>query len=160
MSLFFEDIEIGATLELGAHLFTEEDILRYAQAYDPQDFHLSPEKAAQTHFGKLCASGWHTASVWMRKMVDTQTRLGQEAIARGERPAKAGPSPGFKNLIWKRPVFVGDTIRYTSTITDKRPSKSRPDWGLLMQRNEGVNQDGNLVLSFEATVFIERRNKG
>jgi acyl dehydratase len=157
MSTFFEDIPVGLTLELGEHLFTEEDILRFARAYDPQDFHLSPEKAAQTHFGRLCASGWHTASVWMRKMVDTQARLASQAIARGEPVAQLGPATGVENLVWKRPVYVGDTIRYTATVTDKRESRSRPQWGLLMQQNEGFNQHDELVYAFDATIFVERR---
>ena len=158
--MFFEDIPIGMTLELGEHIFTEEDMLRFARAYDPQDFHLSHEKAAQTHFGRLCASGWHTASVWMRKMVDTQARLAREAATRGERPARIGPAPGVETLVWKRPVFAGDTIRFTSTVVGKRESNSRPQWGLLMQHNEGFNQHGELVYAFDATIFVERRDGG
>lgn len=157
MSAFFEDIPVGFTMELGEHRFTEQDILRFARAYDPQDFHLSPEKAAQTHFGQLCASGWHTASVWMRKMVDTQARLANEAMARGEPVAHLGPATGIENLVWKRPVYVGDTLRFTATVTDKRESRSRPKWGLLMQHNEGFNQRGELAYAFDATIFVERR---
>lgn len=155
--MYFDDIPIGMVMELGAHTFTRDDIIAFATRYDPQRFHLSEEEAAKTHFGKLCASGWHTAAVWMRRMIETQNKLDAEAIARGERPARSGGSPGFTNLRWIAPVFVGDTIRYSSTVTGKRLSASRPDWGLLFHKNEGINQDGVCVFSFEGCAFRERR---
>lgn len=157
MAMFFEDVPVGLRIDLGAHIFTRDDIISFAKKYDPQRFHLSEEEAAKTHFGKLCASGWHTGAVWMRKMIDWQQRMDAEAAGRGEMAARAGGSPGFKNLRWLAPVFVDDTIHYFSTITDKRTSASKPEWGLLFQYNEGVNQHGKLVFSFEGCAFRERR---
>ncbi|MGL4322716.1 MAG: MaoC family dehydratase [Beijerinckiaceae bacterium] len=159
MAMFFEDAVVGSRLDLGTHVFTRESIIHFASHYDPQRFHLSDEGARETHFGKLCASGWHTGAVWMRKMIDTQQRLDAEAAARGETAARGGGSPGFKNLRWLAPVFVDDTIHYFSTLTDKRISASRPEWGLLFHFNEGINQDGKMVFSFEGCAFRERRSR-
>lgn len=155
--MYFEDLDIGLKIDLGAHHFTREEIIAFASQYDPQRFHLSEEEAAKTHFGRLCASGWHTGAIWMRRMIETQKKLDADSVARGERPARWGGSPGFKNLRWLAPVFVGDTIRYAMTIADKRPSASRPGWGLIFQFNEGVNQHGQLVFSFEGCAFRECR---
>ena len=74
---------MASRLDLGTHVFTRDSIIHFASHYDPQRFHLSDEGARETHFGKLCASGWHTGAVWMRKMIDTQQRLDAEAAARG-----------------------------------------------------------------------------
>ncbi len=72
MTKYFEEIAIGETIELGTHTFKANDIIRFAEKYDPQPFHLSEEGAAKTHFGQLCASGWHTASVFMKLLVANQ----------------------------------------------------------------------------------------
>ena len=157
MIRFFEDMEIGETVELGSHTFTAAEIVTFARAYDPQRFHMSEEGAADSHFGRLCASGWHTAAVWMRKFVETRDRVVAEMEARGERVPRLGPSPGYTDLVWKKPVHVGDTIRFTATLTEKRVSTSRPGWGILTQRNEGFNQNGDLVYAFTGSVFVERR---
>jgi acyl dehydratase len=81
----------------------------------------------------------------------------RSALARGERPAQLGPSPGFRQLRWIKPVFAGDTIRYSSAIFEKRPSASRPDWGIVRHYNTGINQKGEIVFSFIGSVFWERR---
>ncbi|MGL4496643.1 MAG: MaoC family dehydratase [Beijerinckiaceae bacterium] len=157
MSHFFEDLKIGDQLALGSHRFTRDAIIRFAEQFDPQRFHLSDEGAAQTHFGRLCASGWHTASVWMRLMVDTRRAQDRDAVARGEKIARLGGSPGFRDLKWHAPVFVDDVVTYTSTLRDKRNSTSMPDWGIVTHHNTGVNQDGKLVFEFQGVVFVERR---
>lgn len=159
MAMFFEDIKVGTRIDLGSHVFTRDEIIAFAQKYDPQPFHLSDEGAKNTHFGKLCASGWHTGAAWMRKMIDWQTSAEAEAAARGEPAARAGGSPGFKNLRWLAPVYVDDAIHFFSTVTDKRVSASKPEWGLLFQYNEGINQHGKLVFSFEGCAFRERRGR-
>ncbi len=105
-------------------------------------------------FGRLAASGWHTAAVWMAAMVAHRKR---QIAATNGRPARLGPSPGFRNLRWSKPVLAGDRITYVSEIADKRPSASRPDWGLFFHRNTGVNQHGEEVFSFDGCVFVERR---
>ncbi|MEW4456497.1 MaoC family dehydratase [Roseibium algicola] len=159
MSAFFEDIEVGDTLDLGEHTFNREDIVRFAEKYDPQAFHLSEEAAAQTHFGRLCASGWHTAAVFMKLWVARHKALQEEALAAGQTPANIGPSPGFEDLKWIRPVFVGDTLRYRRVVTGKTESRTRPDWGLVHSDMQAFNQDGTLVFSFKGTVFVERRKR-
>jgi acyl dehydratase len=155
--LFFDDIEVGWTREMGKHLFTAEDIKRFASRYDPQPFHMDEEAAKQSHFGKLCASGWHTAAVCMRAIVDSTKQMAAEMIARGEKPAKTGPSPGFTNLKWLKPVYVGDTITFTSEVLEKRETESRPGWGIIRTRFAGKNQNGVPVYQFDGVVFIERR---
>ena len=154
---FFEDIRIGHKSEIGHHTFTAEEIKRFAARYDPQPFHLDEAAAARSHFGALCASGWHTAAVCMRMLVERKDRVVAELKARGEPVATWGPSPGFRELKWLKPVYAGDTITYSSEPVEKRESKSRPGWGLMFSRNTGTNQHGELVYSFIGSAFIERR---
>ncbi|MCG8563102.1 MAG: MaoC family dehydratase [Hyphomicrobiales bacterium] len=157
MSGYFEDFVIGETVELGSHAFTAEDIVSFAERFDPQRFHLDHDAAKETIFGGLCASGWHTAAVWMRLMVQYRQRTTAEIAAAGGTPARLGPSPGFRELKWIKPVYAGDVIAYRSTPEDKVELRSRPGWGLLVTRNEGVNQSGDVVFSFLGQVFVERR---
>lgn len=154
---YFEDLIIGETQELGAHHFSPESIIGFARQFDPQSFHVDPVAAKNSLFGDLCASGWHTASVWMKQMVSHRDQVRTEALARGERPARLGPSPGFTNLKWLKPVYAGDVITYRSTVTSKRVSASRPGWGLVFHHNTGLNQHGEEVFSFDGMVFWERR---
>ncbi|WP_417686519.1 MaoC family dehydratase [Roseibium sp.] len=154
---YFEDLEIGDEQELGSYTFTREDIIRFAEKYDPQPYHLSDEGAAQTHFGKLCASGWHTASIFMRLLVLKTQELAAQAAAQGHPVAKTGPSPGLEDLKWLRPVYVGDTVTYTRRITEKTETASRPEWGIVHGDNRGVNQHGETVFCFKSKVFQERR---
>ena len=158
MSSFFEDIEIGDTIELGRHTFTREEIIRFAEKYDPQPFHLSEEEAAKTFFKHQCASGWHTAAIFMKLFVAKVEELQKKAIDDGQRPARFGPSPGFRDLKWVRPVYVGDELAYTRVVTGKTESRSRPEWGLLHSDMLAHNQEGVLVFSFKATVFLERKS--
>jgi len=157
MTDFFDDIEIGDSLELGTHTFTREEIIRFAEKFDPQAFHLDEAAAARTHFGRLCASGWHTASVFMKLWVAAHQKLEQAALADGRVPAKLGPSPGFEGLRWRRPVYVDDTLTYRRVVTGKTESRSRPAWGLVHSDMLAENQDGVLVFSFKGTVFVERK---
>ncbi|OYX10396.1 MAG: dehydratase [Rhizobiales bacterium 32-66-8] len=153
---FFDEIQVGDKEVFGSHLFTREEIIAFAQAYDPQPFHLDEEAAKRTHFGGLVASGWHTAAMWMRLFVEYQKRVAGERMARGAPVPEAGPSPGFKNLRWLKPVYAGDTITYATEARDKHTTKSHPRFGLLIAYNSGVNQDGVLVFDFQSTVFLER----
>ena len=101
---FFEDIRVGEVSELGRHTFTAEDIKAFAARFDPQPFHLDEAAAARSHFGRLCASGWHTACVWMRLMIAYRRREDEELRARGEAVGRLGPSPGFRDLAGLPPV--------------------------------------------------------
>jgi acyl dehydratase len=154
---FFDDIGVGERHDLGHHTFSAPEIKAFATRFDPQPFHLDEAAAAGSHFGALCASGWHTAAVWMRLMVEHQHREDAARRERGEPVAGLGPSPGFRELKWLKPVYVGDTVSYTTEIIETRPSKSRPGWGLITLRNTGVNQRGEPVISFVSVAFVERR---
>jgi acyl dehydratase len=155
---FFEEMEIGQRSEVGAFTFTAEAIKRFAAQFDPQRFHLSEEAGRNSLFGGLAASGWHVGSVCMKLLVaDTQRQM-RDAAARGERVAVWGPSPGFRELRWLKPVLAGDTISFSSEIVDKRVSDSRPNWGIVQARQTGTNQHGELVFSLIATAFVPRRH--
>jgi acyl dehydratase len=154
---YFEDLVIGETEELGSYTFEPDDIIRFAKQFDPQPFHVDAEAAKNSLFGSLCASGWQTASVWMKHMVGYRERIRTSALARGARPARLGPSPGFTNLKWLKPVYAGDTVTYRTTVTAKRASASRPGWGLVFHHNTGTNQHGEDVFSFDGMVFWERQ---
>lgn len=154
---YLEDIALGSPVALGSHTFSAAEIVAFASKYDPQPFHLDDAAAAKTHFGHLCASGWHTAAVFMRLLVAHRHKVIAAEEASGGPVARWGPSPGFRELKWIRPVYVGDTITYATEPTEIRPSQSRPGWGLLFSRNTGVNQHGDLVYSFIGSAFVERR---
>jgi acyl dehydratase len=153
----FEDIKAGERYELGSHTYTAEEIKRFAVRYDPQPFHVDEAAAARSHFGALCASGWHTAATWMRLNVQYHRRADAAQRSRGEPVAELGPSPGLRDIKWLRPVYVGDTITYATEISETRPSNSRPGWGLITMFNTGVNEKGELVISFINVVFVERQ---
>jgi acyl dehydratase len=155
---FFEDIVVGQRRELGSFTFTAELIKKFAAQFDPQRFHLDEEAGRQSLFGGLAASGWHVGSVCMKLLVADGQRQAREAADRGEEVAAWGPSPGFRDLRWVRPVLAGDTISYASEVESMRTSDSRPQWGILQARNTGTNQRGELVFSLLATAFVPRRN--
>ena len=157
MGRYFEDLEVDVVRDLGVHVFDRNEIIAFASKFDPQLFHLDEEAAKKSIYGGLTASGWHTTSVWLRHLIDDRNREGDYMRFCGERPARYGPSPGFEHLRWLKPVFVGDGIRYTTRIIEKRDSKSRPQVGLAIFQNEGTNQDGELVFSLVSKMFVERR---
>jgi acyl dehydratase len=145
--IYFEDLEVGANRDFGTYEVTRQEVLEFAGKYDPQPFHLSDEAAAKTHFGRLAASGWHTAAMTMaviaRKVVgDEQAGLG---------------SPGIDELRWLKPVYPGDTLHVRGTILEKTPSRSRPDLGSFRTRTVVTNQDDVQVLTFTSIVLIRRR---
>lgn len=154
---FFDDIQVGDVFEYGRHTFTAEAIKAFAARFDPQSFHLDEAAAARSHFGALCASGWHTALVWMRLMIDYRRRMDDAMRARGDPVAGVGPALGFRELRWPRPVYVGDTVAYKSEVLELRLSNSRPRSGLMTFRSTGVNQNGEQVLSLVSITFVERR---
>jgi acyl dehydratase len=155
---FFEDLEIGRRRDFGSFTFTADNIKKFAAQFDPQRFHLDEEEGRKSLFGGLAASGWHIGSVCMKLMVADGQRQIKEAMARGEKIAASGPSPGFRELRWIRPVLAGDTIRFSSVVETKRVSDSRPGWGILQARNTGINQRGEEVYSVLATAFVPLRD--
>src|SRR5256885_12764474 len=113
---FFEDMEIGRQREFGSFTFTAETIKKFARQFDPQRFHLDEEEGRKSLFGGLAASGWHIGSVCMKLLVADGERQASEAAARGETVAVWGPSPGFRDLRWLKPVLAGDTIDFVNAI--------------------------------------------
>ena len=155
--LWFDEFEAGSRIELGSYTFAKDNIVSYAESYDPQLFHLSDEAAGQTHFGSLAASGWHTAAAYMKCCAAYNFAGCDTHKADGKTLPPLGPSPGFENLRWPRPVHAGDTVTYFNQITGKRQLSSRSDWGLVFARNTGINQDGEDVFSFDGKLLIARR---
>ena len=154
MSPIYQLLQSGMRLELGSHTFQTEEILRFAKKFDPQRFHVSEEGAKDSIFGRLCASGWHTGSMWMRHNIDNfEEELMRLTKYEGTKPV-IGPSPGLRNLGWPAPVFPGDTIRFHSDITGKRSSARRPGWGIMTVSSYGTNQDDVVVLSMDGAVSI------
>ena len=158
MGLFFEELEAGMSWPLGEHRFTREAMLRFANAYDPQPFHVNDEGAARGPFGALIASGWHTAAGWMRCFVDSNKRAREKRLSHGESVPEIGPSPGFNKLKWLRPVCPGDVLAFTLAITAKHPLASRPRWGIVEMHTQGMNQKGELAFAFDGKVLVARRS--
>ena len=154
---FFEDIEVGQRREWGSFTFTADGIKRFAAQFDPQRFHLDEQEGRKSLFGGLAASGWHVGSACMKLLVADGKRQASEAASRGEKVAIWGPSPGFRELRWIKPVLAGDTVSFASEVESVRSSSSRPEWGIVEARNTGVNQRGELVFSVLATAFVPRR---
>lgn len=144
--LHLEDFSAGQTFELGEHHFTRDEILEFATVFDPQTFHIDEAAAAQSNYGGLIASGWHTGSVFMRLLVDGLLH----------RCASMG-SPGVDELRWLAPVRPGDTLSARLEIEDVHPSKSRPDRGFITTSAVLTNQDGTDVLTLRAPLMMQRR---
>jgi len=143
---YFEDFSAGQRFNSGSHTVDAEEIKRFARTWDPQPFHLDEEAAAQTIFGGLAASGWHTAAVTMG------------LIVRGElRPVNGILGLGVEDLRWPAAVRPGDTLRVVSEIVEVRPSMSRPDYGVVKVRNTTTNQTDAPVQVFTAILLVERR---
>lgn len=146
---------IGETVTLGSHTFEADEIKAFAAKYDPQRFHMDEEEARHSVFGRLCASGWHTAATWMkynlRKREDAGTRPWEGP---GERP-EFGPSPGFQNLKWLKPVYAGETVTFTRRALAHRALASRPGWRLLTIACEAFDSTGDKVLEFESAVLVK-----
>jgi acyl dehydratase len=148
-------LRLGETVTLGSHTFTTEEIKRFATKYDPQPFHVDDGAAKASVFGALCASGWHTAAMWMRyNLEELRTALARPWEGPGPRP-EFGPSPGFADLKWLKPVYAGDTITFTRTVHSHRSLASRPGWRLVSTRAGAANQDGQAVLTFENSVLMK-----
>ena len=145
---FYEDIAVGIKRSFGHYEVTREEVMEFASKYDPQPFHLDDEAAAQTHFGRLSASGWHTCAMTMSMMVENM---------RGEKSAGLG-SPGVDNIRWKKPVYPGDTLRCESEVIEKRRSASRPEMGIFKSRMTVFNQHDEPVMEMQSNGLIRTRD--
>ncbi len=145
---YFEDIKVGEIASFGGYEVTRDEVIAFAQQYDPQPFHLDDAAAAATHFGRLCASGWHTGSMMMRMLVDHMATHQQAGLG----------SPGIDNLRWIKPVYPGDTLRCESETISKRRSSSRPEMGLTQGRVRVFNQHDEVVMTMDSTGLISVRD--
>lgn len=146
---------IGETVTLGSHTFTAEEIKAFASKYDPQLFHVDETAAERSVFKRLCASGWHSCAIWMRLNLEHREDLeGRAWTGPGPRP-EFGPSPGFSNLRWLKPVYPGDTITYTRRATGHRALATRPGWRMMTIVAEAFDAAGEKVLEFDNAVLIK-----
>ena len=144
---YFEDLVVGTKASFGRYEVTREEVVEFASKYDPQPFHLSDEAAAQTYFGRLSASGWHTAAMAMRMAVENM---------KGAHITSLG-SPGIDELRWLNPVYPGDVLRCETELLDKRVSRSRPEMGITKGRTIVLNQHDEAVMAFVANGLIRTR---
>ena len=144
---YFEDFQVGETLELGSRTVSAAEIIDFARQFDPQPFHTDPERAQASVFGGLVASGWHTAALYMRLLVDGFVGMIQSSMG----------SPGVDKIEWLKPVRPGDTLSGRVTIVELIPSKSRRDRGTIRTLGELRNQNGDVVMTIRGVGFFGRR---
>lgn len=148
--LFFEDFAVGQIHKPGQRRRVEKDeIIAFAGKYDPQPFHLDDEAAQKSIFGRLVASGWHTAAITMRLITESEYKAAAGTVGLG-----------FDQLRWPIPVFPGDELRIESEVLEVRPSNSRPGWGLLKMRTRTLNQHSQVVQELIANAMVPRRPAG
>ena len=146
---YLDDFEEGYSKTVGAYEVTEEELLTFARAYDPQPIHTDKKFAEASPFGSLITSGWHTCAISMRLLVDNFLQ-DVAAIA----------SPGVDEIRWMKPVRPGDTLRMRWTILEVRRSRSKPDRGFIRARSEMINQHDEVVMSHIGMSMIYRRPEG
>lgn len=143
---YFEDMAVGATVDLGKKKVSEEDIVRFGSEFDPQPFHIDPEAARKSIFGGIVASGWHTCSITMRLLVDG---LLSHSSSLG--------SPGIEQIRWVKPVRPGDTLHAVLTVQEVRMSQSKPDRCTARMHIDVTNQAGELVMWMESFGMFAKR---
>lgn len=154
---FYEDRQVGEIYDLGSHTFTKDEIITFARQFDPQLFHIDEEAGRNSFLGGLCASGWHTAAIWIRQFVRYRQRIEQQIRDSGNAVAQYGPSPGFRNLRWLKPIYPGDTLTFRGRTAAKIDLKSRPNRGLLQTDSQARNQKGEIVFNIRGQILAERR---
>jgi acyl dehydratase len=146
--LTLDDLYVGQRFTSGSRVLDAEEIKAFAREYDPQPFHLDEEAAKGTLFGGLAASGWHTMAVSMRLMVD------------GGLPLAGGIIGAGGSIEWPKPTRPGDTLTVVSEVVEIKPSRSRPDRGMVTVRGETRNQHGDVVQILMARLIVPRRATG
>ena len=144
--LYLEELSVGQRFTSGTHAVDAAQIKAFAAQFDPQPFHLDDDAAKGTLFAGLAASGWHTAALTMRLLVESALK-----------PAGGLVGAGFDEFRWPRPVRPGDELRVESEVLEVRPSKSRPGQGLVKVRMTTLNQDGDAVQVLVANIVVPRR---
>lgn len=145
MAFFLDDLHVGQRFTSVSHTIDEEQITAFAKQFDPQPFRLDAEAAKATFFQGLVASGWHTAAITMRLLVESGLPLAGGVIGAGG------------EITWPRPTRPGDTLHVESEIIELRPSRSRPDRGMATIRSETRNQLGKTVQMLIAKLVVPRR---
>ena len=145
-ALHFEDFAVGQIYGSGRQRIEADRMKAFAREFDPQPFHLDDAAARETFFGGLAASGWHTAALTMRLLVESELK-----------PAGGIVAAGFDELRWPRPVRPGDELRLESEVMEVRPSKSRSDIGLIKVRTTTFNQRGEPVQVLVSNLVVPRR---
>jgi acyl dehydratase len=143
--LFLDDLHVGQRFSSGAHAIEEQQIKAFAGAFDPQPFHLDEDAAKETLFGGLAASGWHTAAITMRLLVD------------GGAPIAGGIIGAGGEISWPKPTRPGDVLQVECEILEVTPSRSRPDRGMVTMRCETFNQRGETLQILTAKLVVPRR---
>ena len=143
---YLDDFSVGQVFKTGRHRVDKEQIFSFARQFDPQPFHVDEEAARRSPFQGLAASGWHTAAMTMRLMVDGEFK-----------PAGGILGVGFDKLSWPRAVRAGDELHAVSEILEVRPSQSKPDRGLITVRTTTFNQNGEPVMVFTGNLLVPRR---
>jgi acyl dehydratase len=147
---FLEDFVVGQVFKPNRRVRVEKDeIIAFATQYDPQYFHLDEEAARNSIFGRLVASGWHTAALTMRLITESEFKAAAGTVGLG-----------FDELRWLAPVRPGDELHVESEVLDVRPSTSRPDRGLIKMRTRTLNQHGEVVQELVANAMVPRRPTG
>jgi acyl dehydratase len=147
--LYFEDFQPGHSFPLAPKAVTAEEVIAFATEFDPQPMHLNEEAGKASILGGLSASGWHTASMFMRMMFDGWL---SNSSSEG--------SPGIEFMEWKKPVLAGDTLSGRSTVVECRPLRSRPGIGLVRFLHEVENQHGEVVMRGENPIMMRLRQSG
>lgn len=142
---YFEDIEVGSTATFGSYDVTAEEIKSFGTKYDPQPFHTDEEAAAESFFGELVASGWHTMAMCMRM------------IAEQPDPIAALAGVEVEHIRWQKPVRPGDTLHLRTEILEKQPSTKHDDRGYVTTAGEAINDDDEVVATFETVVLVKGR---
>jgi acyl dehydratase len=145
---YLEDFAVGQTFGSGRLKIDKERVLAFAAEFDPQPFHLDEAAARRSIFGGLAASGWHTAAVTMRLLTESELK-----------PAGGIIGAGLDECRWPRPVRPGDELRVECEVLEVRPSKSRPEQGLIKLRTTTLNQHGEAVLVHVVNLVVLRRNQ-
>jgi len=145
--IYFEDLNIGQKILIGPISVTEVEIIEFAKKFDPQPFHIDAEKAKDSLFGGLCASGWHTCSLYMRMLYDglliNLASLG---------------SPGMNEIRWLKPLFPNETIKGELQIISKTPSKSKPFIGSIVIDSKVFNSKKELIMTMQSISIVKKRN--
>jgi acyl dehydratase len=144
---YFEDLEVGKKIHIGNYKVLKEEIIEFAKKYDPQYFHIDEEAAKKSFLGSLCASGWHTAAITQRLLVDNYFK---DIAVLG--------SPGGELFRWLKPVCPGEVLSVEAEILEKIPHKRRSNVGIIKAHVKTINQNNDTVMELTVNILIEKKN--